>query len=288
MKDFAILQALIGNSLKEEELKFVDCYAQEKLGLFIPSVGTCGYAQRADHTHPSYMIVIYFSFNDLNFEPTVEIGENQYFASILSPNIPHTDLSEDFIHYYCILINKPYFEQQYRLYTDEEPDFLWKQFTVGSDILTVLNAFASEYSSHPVNENITLDAQATILTHKMIRSIRGEGADARPVSQNYCVARAQHYIQQHFSDSITVGSLAQMGHMSESNFTRTFKRETGLTPIEYLIEIRIEKSKKLLQNKAISITEIAAACGFGSSAHFAAAFKRLLSITPSEYRYFYK
>ena len=288
MKDFTLIKSLVGESLNEEELKYVDSYIHRKLGLFIPSVGKCGYAQRKDHTHPSYMITILFSIDDLDIKPGIEIKRNHYFSTILSPDIPHNDFSEESNYYYCILIDREYFDKQYQLYTDEKPYFEWKQFSICSDILKTLNTFAFEYTKNMQNADITLDAQATVITHWIIRSILGENQDMRSISSNYAVARAQHYVEQRFNENISVSQLAELGHMSISNFNRIFKKELNLTPIKYLIEIRIEKSKTLLRRKEIPITEVAARCGFGSSAHFATNFKHLTNVTPSEYRESYK
>ena len=288
MKDFSLIKSLVGKSLRDEELKYVDCYVHSKLGLFIPSVGKCGYAQRKDHTHPTYMITILFSTEELDIKPSIEIKKNHYFSTILSPDIPHNDISEEFNYYYCILIDKDYFKQEYKRYTDENPYFEWKQFSMCSDILKTLNTFAFEYTKNMQNSDITLDAQATVITHWIIRSILGENQGMRSISSNYTVARAQHYIEQRFDENITVSQLAESGHMSVSNFNRIFKKEINLTPINYLNEIRIEKSKTLLRRKDIPITEIAAKCGFGSSAHFATNFKRLTNVTPSVYRDSYK
>ena len=170
------------------------------------------------------------------------------------------------------------------MYTNEKPYFNWKEFSICHDILKTLNTFAFEYSKKMQNSDITLDAQTTIITHWLIRSILGENYDMRAISSNYAVARAEHYIEQHFSRTITIKQLAELGNMSPSSFNRVFKKETKLTPIEYLIEIRIEKAKKLLRRKEITITEIAMRCGFSSSAHFSSTFSRILNITPSEYR----
>lgn len=284
MENFELIKSLIGESVTEEDLKYVDCYVHNKMGLFIPSVGPCQYAIQPSHTHPTYMFIIAFSVNSIKIEPSIEIKETHYFGTVLSPDIPHDDQEELFKHYYCILIDKEYFEEQYKMYTDEKPEFHWKQFGICHDILKTLNTFAFEYSKRMQNADITLDAQTTIITHWLIRSILGENYDMRAISANYAVARAEHYIEQHFSENITVKQLAGLGNMSVSNFNRVFKKEKNLTPIEYLIEIRIEKSKKLLRRKEIPITEIAMRCGFSSSSHFASCFSRLLNITPSEYR----
>lgn len=287
MRDFLLLKELVGESLREEELRDVDCYAYGKLGLFIPSTGMCGYAQREGHSHPSYMFVILFSGDGADLRPEIKIERNHYLAAAVSPGIPHTDLDASY-RYYCVMIEKGYFEQQYRLYTDDAPFFDWKQFSLCGDILKTLNTFAFEYSKRTPNSNITLEAQGTLITHWIIRSLLGENLDMRAVSSNYAVGRAQQYMERHYSENITVAMLAEMGHLSESNFNRVFKKETGRTPIEYLIEVRIEKSKTLLRRKEIPITEIAMRCGFGSSAHFASGFKRVTKVSPSQYREAYE
>lgn len=288
MRDFSIIKALVGESVTENELRFVDCYVHPKLGLFIPSVGTCQYAQRQGHTHPSYMITILFSVEESGVTPKISIERNHYLASVMSPDVPHTDFSDEFIHYYCILIDRDYFDSQYRLYTAEMPCFNDLQFALCSDILKTLNTFAFEYSKQMPNSDLTLEAQVTVITHWIIRSILGENLDLRMISSNYAVARAQHYMEQHFDKNITVEDLAGLNHMSSSSFNRIFKNELGVTPIKYLIEIRIEKAKKLLRRNDIPIIEIASRCGFGSSAHFASNFKRLAGVTPSEYRNTYR
>lgn len=284
MIDFEIIKSLIGETLTEEELKYVDCYVHNKMGLFIPSVGACQYAARPFHTHPSYMFLILFSLDSVSIKTEIELKESHYFATVIAPNIPHNDFEESFTHYYCIMIEKEYFEEQYKMYTGKKPDFDIKQFAICHDILKTLNTFAFEYSKKMQNAHITLEAQSTIVTHWLIRSILGENYDMRAISSNYAVARAEHYMEQHFSENITVKQLAILGNMSVSSFNRIFKKETKLTPIEYLIEIRIEKAKKLLRRKEIPITEIAMRCGFASSSHLSSSFSKQLHITPSEYR----
>jgi transcriptional regulator GlxA family with amidase domain len=133
------------------------------------------------------------------------------------------------------------------------------------------------------NSDITLGAQATIVTHWIIRSILGETLDMRAVSSEYSVARTQHYIEQHFSEKITADDLAKLGYMSVSSLNRKFKSETGKTPIEYLIDVRIEHSKALLRRQNIPITEIAVRCGFRAARIFPRACP-LTGVTPSEYQ----
>ncbi|MBP0957097.1 MAG: helix-turn-helix transcriptional regulator [Oscillospiraceae bacterium] len=274
MKDFGPIKNLIGSKLTEADLACVDCYVRPQLGIFIPTAGECGYAAKQGHSHPSYMIVI--SFEHMSDRQT------RYLASITSPHIPHSDKAG--LNYYCLLIEKCYFEKRYLMYAENIPAFDGHQFEICSDILKALNTFVFEYSKSMPNSDITLDAQAEIITHWIIRSIMGETFDMRAVSSDYSVARAQHYIEQHYSENITVSKLAALSYVSCSCFNRKFKKETGITPIEYLIEIRLERAKTMLKRKTISVTEIAMKCGFGSSAHFSSCFQNRVGISPTEYR----
>lgn len=274
MRDFEQIKDLIGSKLTEADLACVDCYVRPQLGIFIPTAGKCGYAAKQGHSHPSYMIAI-------SFENTPH-RHTHYPAEITSPHIPHSDKTG--IHYYCLLIEKSYFEKRYLMYSESIPEFIGHPFELCSDILKALNTFVFEYSKAMPHSNITLDSQAEIITHWIIRSIMGETFDMRTVSTDYSVARAQQYMEQHFSENITVSKLAALGYVSSSCFNRKFKKETGITPIEYLIEIRLERAKTMLRRKNISVTEIAMNCGFGSSAHFSSCFQSRVGISPTEYR----
>lgn len=107
------------------------------------------------------------------------------------------------------MIDKSYFESQFALYTDIPPKFTPKYFEICSDILKTLNIFAFEYSKSMMNSDITLGAQTTVIAHRIIRSILGETLDMRAVSSDYSVARAQHYVEHHFAEKITVSDLSR-------------------------------------------------------------------------------
>ncbi len=106
----------------------------------------------------------------------------------------------------------------------------------------------------------------------------------RSISSNYSVGRVQQYIEQHYGENISVSNLADMVYVSESTLNRLFKKEFSLTPFEYLIETRVEKSKTMLRRKSVAITDIADRCGFSSNSHFTSCFKRIIGMSPSDYR----
>ena len=267
-----MIENLIGSNVFFDISAF-DCYVRERFGIIIPIFDETDKTP-GDHSHPAYEIVIDFD-RDSN-------RDRHYWATIFSPEVVHKMNSNR--HGYRIFIEKTYFENRFLMYDSVVPVFKGKTFEFCADILKALNTFVFEYSKSMMNADVTLDAQTEIITHWLIRSIFGETLDMRAVSSDYSLARAQHYIEQHYMENITVEKLAGLGYMSKTTFNRHFKKEIGITPIEYLIEVRLKMAKLMLKRKEIPITDIAMRCGFGSSAHFAACFQKNQGLSPTEYR----
>lgn len=97
------------------------------------------------------------------------------------------------------------------------------------------------------------------------------------------IAAAVTYIRQNLCEEIMLESLAQCAGLSLSRFKVRFKQETGMTPREYINQLKIREAKRMLQ-KGESITRTAQELGFGSSQYFAVVFKKITLYTPSEYR----
>lgn len=93
-----------------------------------------------------------------------------------------------------------------------------------------------------------------------------------------------YYINEHYCEKITSGSLADLCCMNESYFCRFFKRNFNKTPIEYLNEFRIEKACELLNLTTRTITDIALSVGFEDINYFSRMFKKIKNCSPSEYR----
>ena len=77
--------------------------------------------------------------------------------------------------------------------------------------------------------------------------------------------------------------LAEMLGISEVYFRRLFVSKLGVTPKQYILDLRIKKAKLLLRDTPFSVTEIAEECGFSSLYHFCRAFKSRTNLTPSEF-----
>ena len=98
------------------------------------------------------------------------------------------------------------------------------------------------------------------------------------------ITRAKDYINEHQTENLRLGHVAKACNTSTFYFCKMFKKVTGINFTDYLSRVRIEKSKNLLLNPNLRVSEIAFEVGFQSLTHFNRVFKKILGQSPSEYR----
>jgi AraC family transcriptional regulator len=94
------------------------------------------------------------------------------------------------------------------------------------------------------------------------------------------LVRAVEYIQDQLDTDLTVSGIAQAVGMSSDHFTRQFKKSTGQTPYEYVVEARVRKAKELLTTGKLTISEAASHVGFADQSHLTRHFKRVFGLPP--------
>lgn len=98
------------------------------------------------------------------------------------------------------------------------------------------------------------------------------------------VAEAISHLETHYNEEVEPGKLANIAHMSERSFFRIFQSAMGLSPMAYLLQLRINRAATLLRNSSLSITEIAFEVGFNDSNYFTRQFKKHCHLSPRQYR----
>ena len=96
--------------------------------------------------------------------------------------------------------------------------------------------------------------------------------------------RVLEYINANLSDNLELGVLAKVAGVNLYHFARAFKQSTGQSPHQYVIRRRIEQAKELLGHPQVSIIEASACTGFVDQSHFSKVFRRIVGVSPSEYR----
>lgn len=103
-------------------------------------------------------------------------------------------------------------------------------------------------------------------------------------SQGHIVEVAKKYMHVNFCSKISVQEIAKKVFVSRYHFSRIFKKHTQYSPYQYLMDIRLQQAKKLLQQKELTIKEISSQSGFSNVDYFSAAFTRKYDVCPSLYR----
>ena len=97
-------------------------------------------------------------------------------------------------------------------------------------------------------------------------------------------SKVLNYIKNNLEQEITLESLAAMVHLDRNYLVRLFKEAYGQTPINTLIDMRMERACDLITNTSMSIAQIAIACGYSSPSYFTAEYKKRFGITPLSQR----
>lgn len=106
------------------------------------------------------------------------------------------------------------------------------------------------------------------------------------VCVDFCasIQRAIIYLDEHFTEQITLREICKVAMMSQSAFINSFKFIVGKTLIEYVHFLRVELAKELLQKTQLNITSVSEKCGFGDSTYFGKVFKKHTGMTPKQYK----
>lgn len=122
----------------------------------------------------------------------------------------------------------------------------------------------------------------------IIRLIRNTAlsipTESQALSANRQCAKVRQYIDLHFKEALTLDQLAEEGHMNKYYLSHSFKREYGVSPINYMVSRRIEESKYLLAETDLSLSQISQLLGFSSLSYFSQVFRKTQAVTPMEYR----
>jgi transcriptional regulator GlxA family with amidase domain len=94
----------------------------------------------------------------------------------------------------------------------------------------------------------------------------------------------QAWIPDHLSQDLSVPALARRAAMSERNFARAFRRETGMTPAAYVEAARVERARIALESGDLPVESIAIQTGFGTVETLRRAFRRRVGVSPADYR----
>ena len=153
-----------------------------------------------------------------------------------------------------------------------------------SDAQPAIGKLAAIYDTFcdgiPVREPLLSKYLTDILTAFLLST----SADTRSNARMNLSETITTYISEHFAEKLTIEQLASLAGLSSYHFIRTFKKQTGFTPHEYILNTRMNTARYLLKNSSLPVKEICFSTGFSCESIFCTAFKRIEGMTPAQYR----
>jgi AraC family transcriptional regulator len=132
-----------------------------------------------------------------------------------------------------------------------------------------------------------LEALGVVLAHELVRINTGRHSTRASVSGGLATwqrRKAIAYIEEHLAEPISLEVLAALVGLSAGYFCAAFRRSFGMPPHRYQQSQRIDRAKRLLAKRAVSVTDVGLTVGYSGSSAFCTAFRSVAGLTPTAYR----
>ena len=205
---------------------------------------------------------------------------------IINPQVEHTELSspDEPLEYIVLGIRGLSFSNLTPVSEGGHPFSFFNLRDEQKDILRYLNAMVQEATSQSMSYELVCHNLLEILLIKILRHQHFDLEVGKQSKATKDISFIKHYLETYYHETIQLEDLASMTHLSRFYISHSFKKEIGMSPMEYLIDIRIKESKILLRTTNYSISQVADIVGFTTPTYFSKQFRKSTGISPTDYR----
>ena len=140
------------------------------------------------------------------------------------------------------------------------------------------------YETTPVGYELLMKADFLRLLAQIIPYCHNASAQTALNAEHAAKLKAAlEYITQHYTEELSIGQLAALCYFSEYYFMRFFKKYMGISCLEYIKNLRLEKAAKLLAQGELSVLEVSLTAGFRNLSYFYREFKKKYGVTPKSF-----
>ena len=233
------------------------------------------------HTHAELFYIVGGKGQFLIEDQIYPVNTNH--LVIINPNVTHTEVSLNAQPLEYIVLGIEGVELS--ITENSNGQFCILDHFESMDITSCLRNILREMELKQPGYKDVCQAFMEILIIRLMRST-GLSLPSEPQNSvgNHQCAAVRRYIDQHFKESLTLDQLAEEAHVNKFYLSHAFKKEYGVSPINYMISRRLEESKYLLAETDLSLSQISQLLGFSSLSYFSQVFHRTQGLTPMEYR----
>lgn len=151
----------------------------------------------------------------------------------------------------------------------------------------ITTLLVAEMQQRQLNGGLYLDSLANVLAVQLLRNYGTTSAQLPSYEgglPTYQLNQVLDYIDAGLAGEIKLADLAGLLGMSPFHFGRMFKQSMGISPHQYVIQQRLERAKHLLKYSDQAIIDIAVECGFNSHSHLSKQFRKVVGISPKNFR----
>ena len=164
------------------------------------------------------------------------------------------------------------------------PDTVYKHNMSKTNVYSYLNIMLEEITEQQEDYEAVCQNLLEVLLICILRSGSLSVVPDNSRLLNRECTQIKNYLDANYSDDITLDTLSALTHMNKYYLAHTFTKYMGLSPINYLLQKRIQEGKSLLESTSYSIAQISDLLGFSSQSYFSQAFRKATGMTPMQYR----
>lgn len=202
---------------------------------------------------------------------------------VINARCLHTISSGTLVRYHCLIIDNSFFKDN----GIKIEEITFDERFYDGDAQRLMLKIAECMKAHDVEYYVAEIRLAVLeyMCHVLKNHSHKSYIKREKISKGYtAVLDTIEYINNHFSEKLTLEDLSSRAGFSRYHFSRIFKENTGVTIIEYINARRCDNAGYLLRETAKTISQISMECGFESPSYFAKAFSSAYGLLPSEYR----
>lgn len=165
--------------------------------------------------------------------------------------------------------------------------FVYLKLGKKNDIIYVLNRILRERIKFQIWGDFLsclLIMELFVLLSRTLKQEWEQSAKNRNLKLHELLNIAKEYIDNNYAKDLTLSQVAKYIYLSDSYFAHSFKDKFGISPKSYILKVRIEEAKELLENTDLKISDVALSVGFSSQQRFNDIFRKYTELTPLRYR----